>query len=138
MPDYTSGFYSSFDSFLGGLLPGGAPLGTLPGGGAVPFSPAASLQSGQTAVPGGMQIIAQPQQVTALRAPKGYVIVTDSTGRKVAMLAKVAYALGLRKRPSRGGGITAREIASARRVQSVIQSLTTARKPKMPLKKGRR
>lgn len=129
--------YRTFDSWLGGLLPGGAAVGTLPGGGAVPFSPGAAVQSGSS-LAGGLPIITSPQSVSTLRAPKGYVIVTDSSGRKVAVLAKVAYAMGLKKRPSRGGGITGREIRAARHVQAVIQSLTTTRKPKMPLKKGRR
>ena len=132
MPDY-----NSFDAWLGGLLPGGVAPGTLPGGGAVPFTPGAAVVSGSAAT-GGLTITAPPQSVSVLRAPKGYVLVTLPNGSKIAMLAKVAYALGLKKRPTRGGGITGREVQAARRVQAFVMSLTTARKPKMPIKKGRR
>lgn len=90
----------------------------------------------------GLPLVVDAYSVETLRAPRGYVLIqnpeSDDPTDKIAVLKEVAYSLKLRKRPSRGG-ITANEIKAARRVQSVIQSLTVARKPRMPLKKrGRR
>lgn len=89
----------------------------------------------------GLPVIADPFSVEALRAPRGYVLVqnpdSDDPMDKVAVLKQVAYALGLKKRPQRGG-ISAREIRAARRVQSVISSLTVNRQPKFKLRKGRK
>jgi hypothetical protein len=130
MPDY-----ATFDSWLGGILPGGVAPGTGPSGralfGAGTDAPAGVGQLGA--------VTALPRQVSRYQAPPGYVLVSQGEGRPpVAVLAKVAYALGLKKRPQRGGGLTRREISAARHVQSVIMSLTTTRKPKLALKKGRR
>lgn len=90
----------------------------------------------------GLPLVTDAFSVETLRAPKGYVLIqnpeSDDPSDKIAVLKEVAYSLKLRKRPTRGG-ISAREIKAARRVQSVISSLTVARKPRMPLKKrGRR
>ena len=130
--------YDTFDSWLGGILPGGVPLGTGPSGltlfgsGAGAPLPVAAGQLGNVTAP--------VQQVQTYKAPPGYVLVSQGQGKPpVAVLAKVAYALGLRKRPVRGGGITRKDLERARHVQRVVMSLTTARKPKLPLKtkKGR-
>jgi hypothetical protein len=89
------------------------------------------------AAPGGVPIVTSVQQATCLKAPPGYSIVTVN-GQKVAMLSQVAYALGLKKRPQRGGGITRREVAAARKVQSFVMALTVARKPRLAIKRGGR
>jgi hypothetical protein len=89
----------------------------------------------------GLPMVTDAIPVEALRAPRGYVLIqnpeSDDPNDKVAVLKEVAYALKLRKRPVRGG-ISAAEIRAARRVQRVIGQLTVARKPRMPLRKGRR
>lgn len=89
----------------------------------------------------GLPLVTEAFSVETLRAPRGYVLIqnpdSDDPNDKIAVLKEVAYALKLRKRPTRGG-ISASEIRAARRVQSVISSLTVARKPRMPLKRGRR
>ena len=89
---------------------------------------------------GGIALITDAEQVERYKAPPGYVLVrtsADPDDEPIAVLKSVAYALGLKKRPTRGG-ISAAEIRSARRVQNVIQSLTTQRQPKIKLKRGRR
>lgn len=126
--------YGLLDQLLGGWLPGGGSSPRFPG-----ISPGTTggSPSGVTG-PGGIAITAQPESYTAYRAPKGYSIVTLPNGMKTAVLTKVAVALGLKKASSRGGGITAREVKAARRVQAFVMGMTTARKPKMQLKKGKR
>ena len=112
--DAAQGAFDGVVRRLGGGTP--VPSGTLPmAGGAFPVSTA-------------------PLQVTALRAPKGYVLVTNPmTGQKIAVLKQVAYALGLRKRPHRAE-ITARDMRGAMRVQSFIKRHTVQRHPKVALK----
>lgn len=117
-------------------------VGTVIGGGAAAGAGAEAISriggGGSTEI-GGLPLIVGAEEVQVLRAPPGYVLITDpGSGEQVAMLKEVAYALKLRKRPTRGGGITAREIRAARRVQSVISSLTVNRQPKFKLKRGRR
>ena len=130
MPDY-----STFDSWLGGILPGGVPIGTGPSG--------LSLTGGGTGAPvayGQLGNVTAPvMSVQTFKAPPGYVLVSQGQGKPpVAVLAKVAYALGLKKRPVRGGGLTRKDIERAKHVQRVVMSLTTARKPKLHIKTGRK
>ena len=129
MPDW-----STFDSWLGGILPGGVPLGTGPSGMAL-TGPGAGAPVAYGQLGGVTAPVTTTQRYVA---PPGYVLVSQGQGKPpVAVLAKVAYALGLKKRPQRGGGITRNEIQAAQKVQRVIMSLTTTRKPRLPLKKGR-
>jgi hypothetical protein len=90
---------------------------------------------------GGMPVpfIVEPEYRESPRAPRGYVIVQDpTTGQPIAMLKEVAYALGLRKRSRRGGGISASDIRRAKKVQRVVTALTVKREPRVRLKTGKR
>lgn len=129
--------YGDLDALLGGLLPGGvAPQNPFPGFGGPPaIGPGGA---GSAVLNGDVQIVASPQRVTVEKAPPGYVIVSKANGQKVAMLREVAYALGLRKRPHKRGGISAKDIQTARRVQGVVMSLTVKRAPRVPIKGARR
>lgn len=98
--------------------PGGTVIGQVPG---VPLS---------VSVP--------PILTQCLKAPKGYVLVDSGQGQKVAVLAKVAYALGLRKRPVKSTRISSRDISGARKVQSFITRFSVGRTPRLKLKRGRR
>lgn len=141
-PSQNAGAYDAVDQLLGGWLPGGTygPGGTFnglnlqgSGGAVVPGSGAAGVLSGQ------VPIITRPNTVSVLRAPQGYVLVKGPNGQVVAMLKPVAYALGFRKRPSRRGGISGKEVSSARKVNRLLMELTVGRKPKSALKtKGKR
>jgi hypothetical protein len=90
----------------------------------------------------GLPLITDAFAVETLRAPRGYVLIqnpeSDDPQDKIAVLKEVAYALKLRKRPSGGGGISSRDIRTARHVQRVIGKLTVNRKPKFRLKTGKR
>lgn len=127
--------YGQLDSMLGGILPGGTPFQN-------PFSPQTygpgTGVAGAAVLNGDVQIIAAPQTVSVQKAPPGYVIVSKANGQKVAMLKEVAYALGLRKRPHKRGGISGKDIQTARRVQGVIMSLSVKRAPRVPIKGGKR
>lgn len=130
------GLYDSLDSYLGGLLPGGVPVGTGPSGLSLFPGLGNGAAGGVAQLP---NVTAPVSTVQRYQAPPGYVLVSQGQGRPpVAVLAKVAYALGLKKRPVRGGGLSRRDIAAAHHVQRVVMSLTTARKPKLALKKGKR
>ena len=92
-----------------------------------------------TVVPGLPVAITKPPRFEARAvADKGYVIVDVGEGKKIQMLKKVAVAMGLRKATRRGGGITAREIKSARKVQRVITALTVKREPRVKISKGKK
>lgn len=134
---------------VGGLIGrAGSKAGPLIRTGAKVAAGGAAFELGSQAVRGaltgggdglfGLPLVTEAQEVEVLRAPRGYVLIqnpeSDDPSDKVAVLKEVAYALGLRKRPSRGG-ISAREIKAARRVQSVIMSLTVKRVPRVPIKK---
>ena len=96
--------------------------------------------SGGGLIPGvDIPVSVSPLEVKALRAPRGYVLVTNPrTGGKIAVLKTVAYALGLRKRPKRAA-ITSRDLAGARRVQGFIKKYSVARHAKTPIRsKARR
>lgn len=128
--DPLSGAYDWLDAnIFQGYLPGGVSGSVSTGKALTPTVGGSSPVGG-----GGFPITVTPGTKQRLVAPKGYVIV-EVNGTKVAMLAKVAYALGLRKRPTRGGGITGAQIRAARHVQSVILSLTSKRQMKTPIKR---
>lgn len=94
---------------------------------------------------GALPVTASPTRETCFKCPKGYVKVTlPQTGmgrlapgayHTVCVLKSIATAAGLVKPSRRGGGISSSQIRAARHVQSVINSLTVARKPKTQLKK---
>ena len=81
---------------------------------------------------------ATPTIVPSLRAPKGYVLVTAPDGSKIAVLAAVAYALGLKKRPRKSVAISSRDIQGARKVQGFIQRYSVNRRPKAAVKRARK
>lgn len=81
-------------------------------------------------------LMADPEAYEAMRCPPGYVLVDLGDG-PVCMNREVAYALGIRKR-ARRGGITAREVAAAKKVQRFGQGLFVNKAPRTKLKKGRR
>ena len=93
-------------------------------------------------IPGvNIPVVVAPQAVVAWKAPKGYVLVQHPTNPaiKLAVLAKVAYALGLKKRPQKSTAISSRDIAGARKVQGFIRRYSVNRAAKHPIKaKGRR
>lgn len=120
------GSYQWFDqNIFKGWLPGGTPPQLGPGGGAA-------------AVGGQIPMVTDPVNVTAPRAPRGYVLVHMPDGSTKAVLKEVAYALGLKKRPQKRGGISSKEIRTARKVQHLITSLTVARHPRTPIRKKAR
>lgn len=81
-------------------------------------------------------LLAEPEAYEALRCPQGYVLVDLGQG-PMCMNREVAYALGIRKRP-RKGGLTGSEIRAAKKVQRFGQGLFVNKVPKVRLKKGRR
>lgn len=107
-----------------------APMQLGPGGGGKGLA-AALVLSGQ------IPAVTNVQTVSVPRAPAGYVIVQTPQGPR-AMLRELAYSLGIKKRPSRGG-LTKRDIQGAYRTQALVKRLTVC-KPKHPLKtrKGKR
>lgn len=120
------------------ILPGGmpfiqpnqqqqqAPGGT--GGGSKGLA-AALVLSGQ------IPAVTNVQQATRFVAPPGYVIVQTPSGPR-AMLRELAYALGIKKRPTRGG-LSKRDLQGAYRTQAMIKRLTTCA-PKTKLKTRKR
>jgi hypothetical protein len=148
--------YNKTDKAFGGLLPGGSSP-TAPGGLFGPSSPLAPIGNwlpstppvpwtGGSLTPGGvgagvlsgqLPLITDPIPYQGLKAPKGYTLVRNGN-ETVAILSVVAYALGIKKRPQKSGGISGREIAAAKRVQRVIGGLTVNRQPRMKLKAGKK
>lgn len=115
-----------------GWLPGGVlPKGYGPGTNAV-------TGGGVQVVNGQIPMVTDPITHTGPRAPHGYVLVKMPDGSIKAVLKEVAYALGLKKRPQKRGGVSAKEIRTARKVQSLITSLTVARHPRTPIRKKAR
>ena len=109
----------------------------LPQSGALPGQGTA-MTTGSGSVLGPMPITAPPTFVSVPKAAKGYVIVEAPNGAKVQVLKEVAYALGLKKRPRKSVAISSRDVRGAQKVQTFIQRFSVARKPKSPLRKGRR
>ena len=98
-------------------------------------------QAGQPSGGGGIfpiPVTATPMVVPTMKAPKGYVLVTAPDGSRIAVLAAVAYALGLKKRPRKSVAISSRDIAGARKVQGFIQRYSVNRRPKAPVRRGRK
>ena len=124
--------YNWIDQRLGGILPGGVlptafqPKFHGPGGG-----------MGGGVLTGEIPMVTNPQQVQVARAPRGYVHVTMPDGTQKAVLKEVAYALGLRKRPQKRGGVSSRDVRVARRVQKFVTDLTVARQPRTRIAKKR-
>jgi hypothetical protein len=83
---------------------------------------------------GALPLTSQVFSVRVARVPPGYVKVALPDGRVIGMLAQVAYSLGIKKRPSRGQGITGRELRAAKKVQRLIKRMTVGRKLKTPIK----
>lgn len=114
---------------------GGQTSINLPGLGApgfgVTYTPTSALQQQGTQI-GNLQLVTNVQTVQRNVAPKGYVVVQTPQGPR-AVVKEVAYALGLAKRPRRGGGLTRRDIQGAYRTQALVKRLTVC-KPKHALK----
>ena len=125
------GSYGWFDqNIFAGWLPGG----TAPRIG----SNALGSGGGLEAINGQIPMVTDAPNVTVPRAPRGYVLVRMPDGSVKAVLKEVAYALGLRKRPKKRGGISSKDISTARKVQHLITSLTVARHPRTPIRKKAR
>jgi hypothetical protein len=82
---------------------------------------------------GQIPVFQQVQLVARAVAPPGYVVIRLPSGQNVAVLREVAYALGIRRRPSRAG-ISARDIRAAKKVQRLVKRLTVGRKARIPLR----
>lgn len=148
MQSNSNSTYGNIDrTVFGGWLPGGAnplnpitgrPVSFGPGGaGGHGCEPSKAVMASQV-LSGQLQVVGNPQLVQREVAPPGYVLVCLPDGRKIAVLKEIAYMYGLKKRPQKSGGISRKDVQTARRVQAVITSMTTARKPKLALKSGRK
>lgn len=85
---------------------------------------------------GQFPLVVEPEAATSLRCPKGYSLADFGDG-PACYPTKVLVALGVRRASRRGGGITGREIAAARKVQRFGQGLFVNKQPKVKLRKGR-
>lgn len=129
------GLYEKIDRGLfGGLLPFGQPFGQSNiGAGAGACGSRLDLGDQltvQAVASGSLKMATKPVTVQRVVAPPGYVLVCAPNGEKIAVLKPIAYALGLRKRPVKGGGLTRRELQAAAKVQRFLSAHTVARKPK--------
>lgn len=96
-------------------------------------------QGGGMAMGGGGafgQLVVAPEQYTGMRCPPGYSLYDFGDG-PACYPTKVLRALGLKKARARGG-ITAREVQAAKKVQRFGSKLFVNKVPKTKLRKGRR